>query len=263
MRFSQIAVPFIFLILIFLIVLLTFPVTKFLYSLRSKNPKFALGLSIFLLVITLFIFTIPIWFDSATVISGPVPQKPRIIAHRGAASLAPENTVASMMKAASMDILSLESDVRISADGVPFLMHDSDLQRTTNVAEIFPDRKSHLATTFTISELKQLDAGSWWIKQDPFGSIKKGLISDEDLEYFKTLTVPTLAELLEIAKNGNVSVIFDLIRPQKSHPCFYTYGNITLQVMYESGINDEHVLLFFIFYFLLFNFNFLTLTFPF
>lgn len=54
-----------------------------------------------------------------------------------------------------------------SFDGVPFLMHDSTLKRTTNIAEVFPNR-SHLdASMFTWTELQQLNAGDWFLSVWP------------------------------------------------------------------------------------------------
>ena len=43
-------------------------------------------------------------------------------------------------------------------------MHDAMLTRTTNVADVFPDRYEDHSDRFTLSELKQLNAGSWFIK---------------------------------------------------------------------------------------------------
>lgn len=48
-----------------------------------------------------------------------------------------------------------------SYDGVPFLMHDSTLRRTTDVAEVFPNRTLLDASMFTWAELQQLNAGKW------------------------------------------------------------------------------------------------------
>lgn len=50
-----------------------------------------------------------------------------------------------------------------SYDGVPFLMHDSTLRRTTNVAEVFPNRTHLDASMFTWAELQQLNAGDWFL----------------------------------------------------------------------------------------------------
>ena len=50
-----------------------------------------------------------------------------------------------------------------SYDGVPFLMHDRTLRRTTNVQDVFPNRTDALAAMFTWAELEVLNAGSWFL----------------------------------------------------------------------------------------------------
>ena len=78
---------------------------------------------------------------------------PRWVAHRGAGKLAPENTLAAFRLGASYGYRAFECDVKLSADGVPFLLHDATLQRTTN---------GHgRATDLSWSELSRLDAGAW------------------------------------------------------------------------------------------------------
>lgn len=79
---------------------------------------------------------------------------PRWIAHRGAGKLAPENTLAAFRLGASHGYRAFECDVKLSADGVPFLLHDATLERTTSGGE-------RTAGTLTWAELSQLDAGSW------------------------------------------------------------------------------------------------------
>lgn len=84
--------------------------------------------------------------------SAPWPY-PRWIAHRGAGKLAPENTLAAFRLGASHGYRMFECDVKLSADGVPFLLHDSTLERTTN---------GHgTAGELPWSALSQLDAGNW------------------------------------------------------------------------------------------------------
>ncbi len=78
---------------------------------------------------------------------------PLWIAHRGAGQLAPENTLAAFRVGASHGYRAFECDVKLSADGVPFLLHDATLDRTT------PERGT--AGERTWSELSRLDAGSW------------------------------------------------------------------------------------------------------
>ncbi len=78
---------------------------------------------------------------------------PLWIAHRGAGKLAPENTLAAFRVGASHGYRAFECDVKLSADGVPFLLHDATLQRTTS---------GHgKAAALTWSELSRLDAGGW------------------------------------------------------------------------------------------------------
>lgn len=50
-----------------------------------------------------------------------------------------------------------------SYDGIPFLMHDSTLTRTTNVAEVFPNRTHLHASMFSWTDLQQLNAGDWFL----------------------------------------------------------------------------------------------------
>lgn len=78
---------------------------------------------------------------------------PLWIAHRGAGKLAPENTLAAFRVGASHGYRAFECDVKLSADGQPFLLHDSTLERTTPETGSAGDRPW--------SELSCIDAGSW------------------------------------------------------------------------------------------------------
>jgi glycerophosphoryl diester phosphodiesterase len=78
---------------------------------------------------------------------------PKWIAHRGAGTLAPENTLAAFRKGAEYGYRMFECDAKLSADDVVFLMHDTTLQRTTNAHGIGGEQ--------SWQHLSQLDAGSW------------------------------------------------------------------------------------------------------
>jgi glycerophosphoryl diester phosphodiesterase len=78
---------------------------------------------------------------------------PRWVAHRGAGKLAPENTQAAFRLGARYGYRMFECDVKLSADEVPFLLHDATLERTTN--------GSGIAGQLSWAELSRLDAGSW------------------------------------------------------------------------------------------------------
>jgi glycerophosphoryl diester phosphodiesterase len=86
---------------------------------------------------------------------------PRWIAHRGAGKLAPENTLAAFRLGASHGYRMFECDVKLSRDGVPFLMHDDTLLRTTNAVEKLGPDRSASGGDHPWGTLAQLDAGSW------------------------------------------------------------------------------------------------------
>ena len=83
------------------------------------------------------------------------------IAHRGAGKLAPENTLAALRLGAQHGYRMFECDAKLSADGVPFLMHDATLTRTTNAHERLAPDASTTGCDHAWAELSQLDAGSW------------------------------------------------------------------------------------------------------
>jgi glycerophosphoryl diester phosphodiesterase len=86
---------------------------------------------------------------------------PRWVAHRGAGKLAPENTLAAFRLGAAYGYRMFECDVKLSADGVPFLLHDSTLQRTTDARARIGAGNSAVAGEHPWGVLSQLDAGSW------------------------------------------------------------------------------------------------------
>ncbi|MBB1466380.1 glycerophosphoryl diester phosphodiesterase [Vibrio sp. SG41-7] len=94
-----------------------------------------------------------------------------ITGHRGAASLAPENTLVSIEQAAKAGAKWIEIDTQLSADGTPMVFHDKTVNRCTNGTGNIAD--------LDLTALKALDAGSW------FGS------------EFAGTTIPTLSEALD------------------------------------------------------------------
>lgn len=86
-------------------------------------------------------------------ISVPHWNYPSLIAHRGAGKHAPENTLAAVRLGFQHGFTMMEYDVKLSKDGVPILLHDDDIDRTSN--------GSGLASQYTLAELLQFDFGSW------------------------------------------------------------------------------------------------------
>jgi len=81
------------------------------------------------------------------------PHSPVVIAHRGASAAAPENTLASFNLAVSLGADAVELDVKLSKDGLPVIMHDATVDRTTT--------GSGKVCDLTLAELKAFDAGRW------------------------------------------------------------------------------------------------------
>jgi len=109
-----------------------------------------------------------------------------VIAHRGGASMAPENTLAAFKTADSIHADYYELDVQISLDDSLMIMHDASVDRTTNGT-------GNIAA-LTYAQLRMLDAGSW------FGA------------KFTGEKIPTFREALMVAKNstGNIGIVVEL-----------------------------------------------------
>ncbi len=123
------------------------------------------------------------------------------IAHRGARSLAPENTLLAAQKGWEIGADLWELDVAVTADGEMVVIHDDTLARTSNAAEVFPGRALWEVHNFTLLEIKSLDFGSWYLKTDPFSQIATGNVPLPDQQSFKDASIPTLREALEFTKS--------------------------------------------------------------
>ena len=95
------------------------------------------------------------------------------IAHRGASGSAPEHTAAAYRLAIEQHADFVEQDLGVTRDNQLICIHDDTLERTTNVAEVYPDRGSNdflprtsarhwLVNDFTLAEIRRLDAGNWF-----------------------------------------------------------------------------------------------------
>ncbi len=93
-------------------------------------------------------------------------------AHRGASCEAPENTLVAFMRAVELGANGIELDVHLSQDGIPVVIHDESLERTTD--------GTGLVTEWTSEALRQMDAGGWF--------------SDN----FAGESIPVLSEVLQI-----------------------------------------------------------------
>jgi glycerophosphoryl diester phosphodiesterase len=173
--------------------------------------------------ILLVLWLIPVLWHPGNVYRGVLPEKPRVIAHRGASTLAPENTLGSMQAAAGLGVYGLETDIDISADGVLFLMHDNTLERTTDVVQVFPGREDDPAETFTWEELSHLKAVSGFDGRSvSFGE-----------------PIPTLESMLQVVKGNHLYFIYDLRSPAAGHPYTGQTLDLCLEEIRTAGITDH------------------------
>ena len=119
-----------------------------------------------------------------TMLSQALQRRILNIAHRGARSLAPENTLAAARKAVEAGADMWELDVGMTSDGELIVIHDSTLERTSNVKERFPSRRPWRVQDFMLDEIRSLDFGSWFNKSDPFRQIEAGRVTRGDMRSY-------------------------------------------------------------------------------
>ena len=132
------------------------------------------------------------------------------IAHRGARSLAPENTLSAARKGLAVGADMWELDVQLTADHELVVIHDSTLKRTSNVVDLFPHRRPWQVHEFTLADMRKLDFGSWFIEQDPFGQIAAGVVTGEELKSYVGEPAPTLEQALLFTKEQNWHVNIEI-----------------------------------------------------
>jgi len=126
----------------------------------------------------------------------------KVIAHRGSSAYAPENTIPAFELAIQQGAGCLEHDLQVTKDGVLVCLHDSTLERTTNVREVFPGRardveergtvvQRSFVHDFTMAEIRELEAGSWFSQR------------------WTDVRVPTFEELLDFA-HTRVAVLTEI-----------------------------------------------------
>jgi glycerophosphoryl diester phosphodiesterase len=136
--------------------------------------------------------------------SGP----PAVVAHRGHSALAPENTMAAFAGARRAGVDWIEADVRIAADGVPVMMHDPTVDRTTG--------GTGKVAGLNAEQIAALDAGSW------FGP------------GFAGEPVPTFAQLLADLADRGGRLLLELKHPHTRDDVERVLGMVR-----QSGIADR------------------------
>lgn len=157
---------------------------------------------------------------------GPTYSKPPVcIAHRGASAYAPEHTLAAYRLALDMKADFVEPDLQITKDGVLICMHDTSLERTTNVKSVFPNRSQDVKgkpkwviSDFSLAEIKQLDAGSWFHKK------------------YTGEKVPTLQEMIDAVK-GKAGIIPETKSPETYEQSGLAMELLLMEVLKKNGLD--------------------------
>ena len=127
-----------------------------------------------------------------------------IIGHRGYCGIAPENTLPSFQLALDAGVRVVELDYQQSKDGVPMVIHDPVLDRTTNARKKWKKRRVKVSQR-TAAEIQMLDAGSWFDAK--FAGAKVPRL-EEALEFICGRGAVTLIE----RKSGNAAALVQLLR---------------------------------------------------
>ena len=135
-----------------------------------------------------------------------------VIGHRGFSAVAPENTQASFKKAMEIGVDMIELDVHLSRDGQVVVIHDDTLNRTTS--------GKGKVVSYTLNELKQLDAGSW------FGS------------QFSGERIPALKEVLELTRS-QVLLCIELKRGDLGQYTLKDLADRSLQEVEKAGMLSQ------------------------
>lgn len=158
-------------------------------------------------------------------------------AHRGARSLAPENTLLAAQKAVECKAHFWELDVQMIADNQLVVFHDDTLERTTDIESRpeFEDRRD--VHDFTLEELRSLDAGSHFLTTDPYGTVKSGEVPEAEHEVIRAQRIPTLREALEFTVRQKLPMNLE-IKDQTGYASDKTIVRAVLEVIRETGAEE-------------------------
>lgn len=152
------------------------------------------------------------------------------IAHRGASAYAPEHTIPAYRLAMDQGAHFVEQDLAVTRDGRLICLHDDSLERTTDVAAVFPTRATTsapnrdgeskpewLANDFTLAEIRRLDAGSW------FGAT------------FAGTRVPTWEEAIELVRSRPGTGMY----PELKSPPLYVARGVDMVKLFADSVRTH------------------------
>jgi glycerophosphoryl diester phosphodiesterase len=159
----------------------------------------------------------------------PASSHKILVAHRGASAYAPEHSHESYSLAMKQGADFVEQDLQITKDGVLVCLHDLTLERTTNVKDVFPKRfreemvggspaQHWYVSDFTLQEIKQLDAGSWFNAK------------------FKDTRVQTFQEAIDLVR-GKAGLYPETKAPEVYGKLGFDMERLVLDVLKKNGLD--------------------------
>ncbi|XP_068600870.1 glycerophosphodiester phosphodiesterase domain-containing protein 5 [Brachionichthys hirsutus] len=210
------------------------------YVMRRERTAFQVIVLLIYILLLLALYLAPLLFSCPCIMDRhSLRPRPDIIGRRGAPMLAPENTMASFGRALQHGASSLQADVTISVDGVPFLMRDRTLRRTTDVRKIFPSRQFEDSSFFNWTEIRSLNAGQWFLQSDPYWTADT--LTARDRSRIGNQTVCSLVEMLRLAARANSSALLNIRTPPQEHPRSRNWFMDTLWAVQKAGISPKRV----------------------
>jgi glycerophosphoryl diester phosphodiesterase len=171
--------------------------------------------------------------------NAPATSTKILVAHRGASAYAPEHTLESYSLALKQGADFVEQDLQITRDNQLVCLHDLTLERTTNVKELFPTRfreevaprspseqgssvtgspvRRWYVSDFTVREIKELDAGSWFNPK------------------FKGASVPTFQETINLVR-GKAGLY-----PETKAPEVYGQFGFDMERLLIAALKKNHL----------------------
>ncbi|NNU75672.1 glycerophosphodiester phosphodiesterase [Clostridium estertheticum] len=134
-------------------------------------------------------------------------------AHRGASGYFPENTMLSFRKAIELGATGIETDIQMTSDGVLVLIHDENVDRTTNGTGLVKD--------FRFVDLNKLDAGSWFN------------------DNYNNETIPTAEQLIILAKENNILLNLEIKNGEVIYPGI---EEKLIEMIYKYNYGDKVIL---------------------
>lgn len=157
--------------------------------------------------------------------------------HRAGGGIAPENTMMALkncVESAEYTLDIFEFDIHLTADGVPVLLHDSTLDRTSNAVEYFGEEEVQVGSK-TFAQLKNLNMGEKFTADDgstPYAGLRDGDIPDD-------LRIISLSEALEYLESGGG--YHYIIEIKNSGDRGYEAADILYDTLVEYGCLDRTI----------------------